>query len=279
MAVQSLVLGTAQWGSDYGITNSAGRLSDAAVSAIVQTARRVGIAAIDTAAAYGDAEKRLSQWAGDFAVTTKVRGVGPSSVRAQLLSSLATAGLTSVHACLVHDWPTLTDDEAAAAVRQLRACQGDGLAGVIGVSAYEERDLDRAIASFGTVGAVQVPVNALDRRLDGSRAIHDLRQQGAEIQARSVLLQGLLARRTGGTLGAHRDVLAFHDGCDAAGVTGVEAAVTAIRAVDWVSHVVVGATSAGELEEIARAWRAPLARPVVVAASMDLDLIDPRRWA
>ena len=37
-AMQSVILGTAQWGLDYGVTNAAGRLSDEAVREIADCA-------------------------------------------------------------------------------------------------------------------------------------------------------------------------------------------------------------------------------------------------
>ena len=58
-AVPDLVLGTAQWGNAYGVTNSVGRLSDEQIGQIVSVARAAGISDIDTARGYGDAEERL----------------------------------------------------------------------------------------------------------------------------------------------------------------------------------------------------------------------------
>ena len=52
-----------------------------------------------------------------------------------------------------------------------------------------------------------------------------------------------------------------------------------MKALPWASHVVVGVTSAAELEQIASVWEE--CSPVLVdesCGSSDLDVIDPRRW-
>ena len=74
--MQSIVLGTAQWGSDYGVTNAVGRLSDASLAGLASTALELGIVDLDTAPVYGDAEERISPWARSFSITTKVAASG-----------------------------------------------------------------------------------------------------------------------------------------------------------------------------------------------------------
>ena len=111
-----LSLGTAQWGTGYGITNAKGALDDSDIEAIVTTALEFGVRDVDThrpanpRQGYGRAQDRLRPWASDFAITTKVfagsSADGP--IRDQLTNSLANLGVERVHACLVHDWYELS---------------------------------------------------------------------------------------------------------------------------------------------------------------------------
>ena len=279
VGVQALVLGTAQWGNPYGVTNRHGRLSDEAIAEIIDVAREADIQAVDTASRYGDAESRLHPWARQFTVTTKVRGSGAQPIAQQLAASLASLGVERVHACLLHDWPTLTQREAAGAVRQLRALQDAQLVTAVGVSAYDDDELGRALAAFGTVDVVQVPVNALDQRLTRSRALQLIAEQGAEIQARSVFLQGLLAGRSDTDLGRHPDVVGFHDYCAQQGQGPIEVALGFVKGVPWVSRVVVGVTGVDEFKGILKAWDSAVEIRPEVLGSSDLTLLDPRRWA
>ena len=129
-----LVLGTAQWGSAYGITNAAGRLTDADVAGIVSVAQSWGIAAVDTAAGYGDAHERLRPWADSFAITTKVAGGDPAAMGASVRAGLASLGRSSVETLLVHDWDALPASVRGDVVNELGMLLDSGVVSAVGVS-------------------------------------------------------------------------------------------------------------------------------------------------
>ena len=83
-----LALGTAQFGLNYGINNTAGRPTDATVAEILQTARAAGMNLLDTAAAYGDSESRLGTWLSQQAA---------ESVPFQLVTKLAAGPVPRRH--------------------------------------------------------------------------------------------------------------------------------------------------------------------------------------
>lgn len=283
-----LVLGTAQWGSAYGVTNARGALTDADVAAVVEEALARGVTMADThrttdpSHGYGRALSRLRPWAGRFRVTTKVFG-GPSAdlpALAQLEATLEELGVPAVHACLVHDWSALSDAEAAAVAEALAEAVHQGLAARVGVSAYDAEELERAERVFDRLGAVQVPASPVDQRLRHSPVTARLADVGAEVQVRSVFLQGLLLDPAAGTpLRDHSDVRAFHRFCEERGVDPLAACLSFTRGLPWAGPVVVGVTSAAELAQIADAWAAqPIDEDWADLASDDIDLVDPRRW-
>ena len=284
-----LSLGTAQWGTRYGITNAKGELSDTDVADIVAAALERGLRDADThrttnpQQGYGRAQSRLRPWAGEFAVTTKVFGGAAADlpVGEQLAESLGDLGLAHVHACLVHDWYDLTNDEANAVANGLRETQQRGMVARVGISAYESRDVERACEIFGAhLGAVQVPTSVLDQRLVGSGAVDLLRSMGTEIQVRSIFLQGLLLDPTStAQLAQHPDVQGFHRRCTERGVTPLDASLSFVRSLHWVDVVVVGVTSAAELIQIAERWTVQaVADDWVAYGSDDVEVLDPRRW-
>lgn len=284
--MQQLVLGTAQWGDSYGITNQSGRLSDQTIQKIADLALNVGISAVDTAAGYGDAETRLASWARSFSITSKIQGLLDKSVSDQIQQSLSNLGIDTLTAVLVHDWPSLPDEAAQSVVSALRKAQDQGLVTKVGVSAYDERDLIRAIDHFGVVDAVQLPLNILDRRLIGTDALNELISQKCDLQVRSVFLQGLLAADSTAEISHHPDVRNFHETCDSQGLDPLSIALGFVQFQPWVSKVVVGVTSADELQQIHSAWtqnleNAPTIKPLLdtFVESKDLSLIDPREWA
>ena len=275
--MQSLILGTAQWGLDYGTTNTTGRLADAAIVELSAVARRIGIVGLDTAPAYGDAEERIHLAGSGWLLQTKVSGLGrdPADIVASLRLSLDRMGVSRVGTCLVHDWAALGPGERATASQALAECLAAGLVDRIGISAYAEADLVTALDSFSGLGVAQVPVSVLDQRLESSAAVATLRSRGVMIQARSVFLQGAaLALPEHVIFGSHPDVVRLRTAGDP-----LSLCIGYVKSRPWVDEVVVAATSAGELEQIGAAYAAAESSvdwPSL--ASSDQDLLDPRRW-
>ena len=274
-----LSLGTAQWGDAYGVTNATGHLTDADIARIMDVAADAGITAVDTAAGYGDAEARLRPWASGLQITTKVAGADPDTIAGQVEASLAALGRLDIEIVLLHDWDALsapTQRQAAAALRDAKAA---GVVTRIGVSVYDEAGLASAAEAFERLDVVQVPANALDRRLDASGTLAALRAGGTRVQVRSAFLQGLLAAPTDGGLGQHPDVEAFHRAAADADLTSLGMALAHVRALPWADDIVVGVTSAAELAAIVAAWQTvPASLAPMSLASADLSLVDPRTW-
>jgi len=276
--VVQLVLGTAQWGTGYGITSQVARIADDELARIVQVAREAGITAVDTATAYGDAQRRLRPWAADFTITTKVPGEDPRAIPGLIEASLDALGLNQVDTVLLHDWDALDDDTANQAARALEQCRSLGFIRHAGVSVYEANAIKRAAEAFEHLDAIQVPGNALDRRLDESEPIIKARKQGVRIAVRSVFLQGLLVAPSNVDLADHPDLRAHQEWAAQQGRSPLEAAIAHARALPWADEIIVGATSAAELAQILAASQVEPQLAPVELASADLDLIDPRRW-
>lgn len=275
-----LSVGTAQWGSDYGITNTPDRMSDAVCVSVISVAEAHGITTLDTALHYGDAQTRLRPWAKDFLITTKVSGL---NVVDEVQQCLAQMDLHRIHCVLIRDWDHLSKHERMRAVVDLGSLMQDGVSNASGVSIYEEVDIYSALETFRKVGipleVTQLPGNVLDRRLEKSSVIPILQQIGTHIQLRSVFLQGLLARASSTALANHPDVHRFHVYCAEQGLSPIEVVLAHVKSLDWVDEVVIGVTTASELSEICEIWACvePL-RADENLLSRDLDLIDPRRW-
>lgn len=275
-----LVLGTAQWGNPYGVTNARGRLSDSDISEIVRVAHYRGISEVDTARGYGDSEARLRPFVSDFAVTTKISG-SDEAVN-EIERSLTELGISRLDSVLVHDWESLDSDSRVAVVRGLGQARDAGLVERVGVSVYGQDGIESAIEVFAAgdveLGALQVPANPIDRRLDGSNLLTDLRASGAHITVRSAFLQGVLLADSGRWTD-NDDVQAFRSWADDSGISPLRACLGHVRALPWASHVVVGVTSAQELTEVCDAWDScEVGLLPVSLASSNLELIDPRRW-
>lgn len=285
--MQSIVLGTAQWGLDYGVTNSWGRMTEPALLALLDAAQEAGIRTLDTANAYGDAEERIGAVAQGFAVVSKVScaGLGSGEVLERIRESLRRLGRESLQGCLVHDWPSLTPSERVEASFGLQLARESGLVETVGVSGYEAEDFRSALEVFPSMDIAQGPLNVLDQRLDVSGALKELSEAGVSFEARSVFLQGLLLSTSSSAEGHvsrlvdHPSLERCRSAADDLGISRLQLALSFIRAISTVDRIVIGVTSKSELQEILTAWESPQTEVEwAQLQSTDLDLLDPRRW-
>ena len=274
-----LALGTVQFGLDYGLTNQAGRVPEEEVGAILARAAEAGIDLLDTATAYGDSEVVLGRLAAPpFRIVTKVGGP-PARFADEVRASAARLG-REPWAVLLHDARALVRPGGEEVARALEALRASGLAQRIGLSVYTPCVLAAAVAML-RADVVQLPFSVLDRRFARTGWIERLRAAGTEVHARSLFLQGaLLAQHTPPRLAfADRTLAAFRNACAAAGLTPLQACLSAGLAAPT-DRLVVGVTSRAELEAVLEAAAAACPLPAAFdrLAADDEALLDPSRW-
>ena len=108
-----IVLGTAQFGLDYGITNVEGKVEFEEVLAIKEYAIKNGITIVDTAQNYGNSERVLSNFQ-SFEIITKINlsqiragNLKPGILLDNIKTSLNSLGRQSLYGLLIHDPVTL----------------------------------------------------------------------------------------------------------------------------------------------------------------------------
>lgn len=203
----AFMLGTAQLGLDYGVTNRAGRPTDAEALEILTVALRAGIAHIDTARAYGDAETRigdlLSSLPGprpqvvtklprldslpDDATVREVRAV----IDANVYGSCRDLRCRQLGVLMFHDSADMYRWNGAAVAR-LSEHQSDGVIRALGVSVYSPDEAISCIADT-RVTQLQIPFNLIDSRWVSGGFVRALqRRPDVRVHVRSIFLQGLL---------------------------------------------------------------------------------------
>ena len=182
------MLGTVQFGMNYGVANTTGKPSFDEVKAILKYAYDHGVAALDTSSDYGDSEEVIGRalnelgLLGRFQVVTKVSRV-PEGRDAEeffgesLRESCRRLRIDAIPAVLLHE-----EDELPL-LPALQSWVQKGLIGGAGVS------LDSAVFADKADHAeyLQVPCNAADHRFDRVFGVPRKRTF-----IRSVYLQGML---------------------------------------------------------------------------------------
>ena len=288
-----LVLGTAQFGMDYGATNAAGQVTQNEAAAIVALATKAGVEVIDTAAGYGTSETVLGEILPGFSllrVITKIPEIGGASIsatdiaqaRQTLLQSLARLRRDTLDAVLLHHGADILKPGGAQAVGLLQSLKRDGVAARIGVSVYDANDIDSILHVF-TPDIVQLPVNLLDQRLIGSGHIARLKSKGVEIHARSIFLQGVLlaepAKRPAHFQRFKEQFGPYDTFLSHSSLSRMQACLGFMAQHSGADRIVVGVTSAAELSEIIAAGdMVPAIPPMRDLACDDPTVVDPRRW-
>lgn len=203
-----MVLGTAQFGLDYGIANANGRPAQSQVDAIVHSAISNGVHYIDTARAYGESEQVLGAalsggWHSRATVITKLAPLDdcppdatPDVVKVyvdqSVYKSCHALGVKSLDTLMLHRAQHLISWHGAV-WRYLCELRQQNLVNRLGVSVQSP---DEAMLALGyeAVELIQLPYNILDYRWDAviEKILQVRVHRPLEIHVRSTLLQGLL---------------------------------------------------------------------------------------
>lgn len=194
-----IALGTAQFGMNYGVSNSVGQVPSSEIGAMLQLALAKNLNTLDTAVVYGESEACLGQVGVQaFNVITKLppmldvcNDVG-SWVNAQVNASLSRLGLTKIYGLLLHRPDQLLNTNGRALYHALRSVQSKNQVEKIGVSIYSPAELATLLSVGFEFDIVQAPFNLVDRRLKDTGWLSRLKDAGVEVHTRSAFLQGLL---------------------------------------------------------------------------------------
>ncbi len=270
-----LAIGTAQWGLDYGATNTSGRLSEKVIEELLQSMREHKITHLDTAASYGDSEVRIGNLdTTGIHIQTKLSAKGSSrdKLNIKLQESLTRLKRESVDSILIHDWFTLDQNEIESVSQFFQLSMNEGLTHHVGISAYTRTDLDRAKQMLAIWDTAQIPINVLDQRFVNACEVFP----EIAFQARSIFLQGLLLSEQS----KHPDVLAFHQFAEGATTNPLTICLQFIIQQSWLDSVIIAPTSIGEFDQILHTLRSDaLGIDFHAFASTDLKLLDPRTWS
>lgn len=282
--IAKLMLGTVQFGLNYGIANRSGQVPFAEVVKILACARERGVTMLDTAASYGESEEVLGralaeiEGGGDFRIVTKITPLDPAEadpgrfVRESLERSLRRLRRQTLYGAMFHR------EEEMNRADLLESCKAAGLIEHTGIS------IDSAAVSSIAPGfeLVQLPLNVLDCRFDHLIAAHP----ATRFFARSAYLQGLLlTAEVPPHLAAILPYKARFEALrSAAGLEAKEFYFRYVLSRRDIARVVFGVDTLTQLEEnLAIAARGPLPADLMAAIEncrtpLPERLIRPRLW-
>jgi aryl-alcohol dehydrogenase-like predicted oxidoreductase len=288
-----LGLGTVQFGVEYGISNTLGKVSSAEVGNILTLAHENGIRILDSASTYGISEAVLGEnLAGaGFSVVTKtplfkgkeIAGGSVESLKKALDESLERLQLGSVYGLLVHHASDLCQPNSSLLIDAMKLLVDKGRVQKIGFSAYTLEEIDRVLEIF-VPDLVQIPLNVLDQRLLRNNGLKKIKSLGVEIHARSTFLQGLLLmdpKKIDSYFTPIKNHLErYYCFLRKQGLSQLEGALSFSLNQGLVDTVLVGVCSTRQLEKILKATQSITSGSIDFSgfAVNDERFIDPSLW-
>ena len=283
--MQKLVLGTANFGDNYGISNKL-RLSTQEVDEILNWASGK-IEELDTSEDYKGSHKAISKHAKNFKITTKINLNQLGSIKdltLKVINICEEIGIEKVERVLLRPHeadPSFTLE----AIKELEKLRLIGSIASLGLAIYETKEMDYFIGVLDFPITFQVPLNLWNRSFQEKITSDSIRYQKYNFYIRSVFLQGLLLMNPEEIplhlTEASEPIRCLNDNLTKIGLTTLEATFAYIRNQNWTTGTLVGVTSLDELKTNLHAFKEK--REIDWSFLQDLPypparILDPRRW-
>jgi aryl-alcohol dehydrogenase-like predicted oxidoreductase len=283
-----LSLGTAQFGSCYGIANSLGQVSAAEAKALLQVAAADDVNTLDTAIGYGEAEELLGKLGVQgFNVVTKLPALPDDCadvsgwVQEQVNASLSRLDITQIYGLLLHRPEQLLGANGSALYHALLALKDNRQVQKVGISIYSPTELDVLMPRY-RFDLVQAPFNVIDQKLHRSGWMRRLKDDDIEIHTRSTFLQGLLLMPQADIpekFSPWSDLWrVWHQWLLKNQVSAVQACLAFPLAYPEIDRIVLGVNSTSQLSEIMSAAKKPLPADLPDIYCDDENIIYPTNW-
>ena len=279
-----IALGTAQFGMDYGLSNTHGKTDKYEVSKILQYAYDYGISLIDTASSYGDSEKILGEVITNYycKLVTKTPHFSDSYIdnshvvklKESFHQSLFNLKQKDIYGLLLHSCDDLLKPGGGLLLKEMEVLKSIGVVKKIGVSLYNSEQIDIVLSKFN-IDLVQLPINIFDQQLLIGGWLDKLKDFDVEIHARSVFLQGLLLM-TNDLVPPYffpikKNLEAFYKSAKELSLSQLELALGYVMGVSEIDQVVVGVNTVEQLKEIIKATQVQI-NPMEFS---DISINDP----
>ena len=260
LKLSQLMLGTVQFGLNYGIANQSGQPSYETTKDIIRCAYDGGVRCLDTAAIYGTSEEVIGMAlaelgiADDMLVTTKVTHM-PSGLSAKdadkivyesVTRSLQRLKIETIPICMMHM------EENAEYLESLIKLKDIGMVHHIGIS-VDTPGRTRQIINDGQVEAIQIPTNIMDKRYTGTGTIALAKKQNIAIFIRSIYLQGLVLMDDDSVADDLKDAIPtirnLRTLARDAGISIAELAMRYVLSLDGMTCALVGVDSVEQMKQ------------------------------
>lgn len=294
--MKEICLGSAQFGTPYGITNKEGKVSQKEIKKIIIQAKKSGIKYIDTAMDYGRAQISLGQTGemDKFNIITKLSHQRKSKYaredetiwERELTESLKALRVKQINTLLIHNANDMKKDGCEHLQNWVEKEKKRGRVIYTGVSIYKKEDLSNMDMDMDHINIIQGPLSIYDQRLIEKKFVAKLQKKSIKLMVRSIYLQGLILQSeelwpkwiSDEAKMKHKK---FRSWLDDKELTAIQGVINYLKNQQEVDIVTVGTCKQEELNEFISNWRTADKNIKLNHEQWRIDdenIIDPRKW-
>jgi aryl-alcohol dehydrogenase-like predicted oxidoreductase len=250
--INRIILGTAQFGLNYGISNSSGKLDKKDVFKLFDKAFEYGVSILDTAEVYGNAHALIGEYnkrQTKFLINTKLKIVN-SNIKKQIDQLLLDLNVDVINTFMFHS-PSGYFDANSKIIESLNEIKNSGKINNIGISLYTNEDILRTLDE-SIVSIIQAPFNLLDNNFQRKSVFNNLENHHKEIHVRSIFLQGLFLKEESKIPNVLKPLLIYiqklKDIANNEGLTIEQLALAYVVAQKKINNIIIGVDNLFQLE-------------------------------
>lgn len=287
------VLGTAQFGLDYGVSNTKGKVNNSEIKKILEAALNFGVDFLDTANVYGNSEEiigKFSDLTKNFKLITKTAHQNKDLsikeniklIEDELDKSLVKMNRDNVDILLIHNTKEILSKDGLEIYQSLNKIKSSGKAKKIGISIYSLKELNQIIEKY-SVDVIQFPVNIFNQSFSNSEILKKLSKMGLELHARSIFLQGILLMNSE-DLDRYFDPMRqvhsnYQNFLIKKKLSQVEGAINFIKRINELNAVTFGVQNHAQLSQIMRVFKSETIEIEYKDFAIDdAGMTNPAKW-
>ena len=190
--LEKLIIGTVQFGLNYGITNLNGKVTNNDIDKIFKFCEENQLYYFDTAQDYGDSEDILAK---QIEKNNKLKIITKGKFNYKNIDDVINKSIhkfNNIDCFLLHSY----DDYKHEIINKLIFYKNKNFIKKIGISIYTVEEAIKILDDY-TINVIQLPYNYIDNQWDNPIFKHKLKiRYDVEIHVRSIFLQGLLLNKT-----------------------------------------------------------------------------------
>lgn len=292
---KEIILGTAQFGMNYGVTNTKGKIRKNDALKILKLASNLGIKTLDTAQDYGEAEDLIGgskSIKSNFKINTKIifdeseiNSKFPlSSMYIKLKKSLKCLRTNYLNSLMIHNGSKLNINSTGL-IDWFKICKKQNIIRSFGASIYQDTFLPERILK--ELDFVQIPFSLFNSEAEKNGIVKLCLKNKVQIHVRSIFCQGILLCEVDKLplWCDKKDKEIFKKIKEFSAQNNsemIDLACSYIQSKKWINSILIGLTSEGELKEIYKAFAKntifDFEKINKLSLNLSQKLIDPRRW-